>query len=151
MQGGDCGATDGLDVPQLHHLKDVVVLPQTGDRDVASMCSGGDLDGDDFLVIWDQDLLPSEWNVEPMDYSRPYVPEPGDQIDVDDLTTFFVTYMKNDTLASIRDQIDVDDLTTFFVTYMKNDTLASIRDQIDVDDLTTFFVTYMKNDALANI
>ena len=53
---------------------------------------------------------------------------------MDDLTTFFVTYMKNDTLASIerahpkpRDQIDVDDLTTFFVTYMKNDTLAIIE------------------------
>ena len=69
----------------------------------------------------------------PMDYSRPYVPKLWGQIDVDDLTTFFVTYMKNDTLASVepahpkpRDQIDVDDLTTFFVTYMKNDTLASI-------------------------
>ena len=48
--------------------------------------------------------------------------ESGDQIDVDDSTTFFVTYMKNDTLASIerehpkpRDQIDVDSLTTHLV------------------------------------
>ena len=61
-------------LPQLPHLKDVVVLPQTGDRDVARMCSGGDPDGDDFLAIWDHDLLPSERNVEPMDYSRPYIP-----------------------------------------------------------------------------
>ena len=99
--GWNCGATDGPDVPQLHHLKVVVVLPQIGDRDVASMCSGGDLDGDDFLIIWDQALLPSEWNVEPMKYSGPYLPKLGDQIDVDDLTTFFVTYMKNDNLASI--------------------------------------------------
>ena len=37
----------------------------------------------------------------PMDYSRPYKPRHGDKIDVDDLTTFFVTYMKNGTLASI--------------------------------------------------
>ena len=101
LHPGDIRVVVGVDVPQLHHLKDVVVLPQTGDRDVASMCSGGDLDGDDFLLIWDQDLLPREWNVEPMDYSRPYVPRHEDQIDVDDLTTFFVTYMKNDTLASI--------------------------------------------------
>ena len=35
-------------------------------------------------------------------YSRPYSPKPRDQIDVDDLTTFFVTYMKNDTLAGIE-------------------------------------------------
>ena len=101
LHPGDIRVVVGVDVPELHHLKDVVVLPQTGGRDLASMCSGGDLDGDDFLVIWDHDLLPSEWNVEPMDYSRPYIPKHGDKIDVDDLTTFFVTYMKNDTLASI--------------------------------------------------
>ena len=39
--------------------------------------------------------------VRPMDYSRPHIPKHEDQIDVDDLTTFFVIYMKNDTLLSI--------------------------------------------------
>ncbi len=39
-----------------------------------------------------------------MDYSRPYVPKPGDQIGIDDLTTFLVTYVKNETLASIERQ-----------------------------------------------
>ena len=34
----------------------------------------------------------------PMDYSRPYIRKHGNQIDVDDVTTFFVT-MKNDTMA----------------------------------------------------
>lgn len=101
LHPGDVRVVCGVDVPQLHHLKDVVVLPQTGDRDVAGMCSGGDLDGDDFLVIWDQDLLPSEWNHEPMDYSRPPMEQPKKDIGIDDLTTFFVTYMKNDTLPAI--------------------------------------------------
>lgn len=71
LHPGDVRVVCGVNVPELHHLKDVVVLPQTGDRDVASMCSGGDLDGDDFLVIWDHEILPREWNAEPMDYSRP--------------------------------------------------------------------------------
>ena len=101
LHPGDVRVVCGVDVPQLHHLKDVVVLPQTGDRDVASMCSGGDLDGDDFLVIWDQDLLPTEWNHEPMDYSRPPMEQRKEDIGIDDLTTFFVTYMKNDTLPAI--------------------------------------------------
>ena len=101
LHPGDVRVVCGVDVPQLRHLKDVVVLPQTGDRDVAGMCSGGDLDGDDFLVIWDQDLLPSEWNHEPMDYSRPPMEQPNENIGIDDLTTFFVTYMKNDTLPAI--------------------------------------------------
>ena len=101
LHPGDVRVVCGVDVPQLHHLKDVVVLPQTGDRDVAGMCSGGDLDGDDFLVIWDQDLLPREWNHEPMDYSRPPMEQPTVDIGIDDLTTFFVTYMKNDSLPAI--------------------------------------------------
>jgi RNA-dependent RNA polymerase len=59
----------GVNVKALWHLKDVVVLPQTGDRDIAGMCSGGDLDGDDYLVIWDPELFPKEWNHKPMDYT----------------------------------------------------------------------------------
>jgi RNA-dependent RNA polymerase len=101
LHPGDVRVVCGVDIPELHHLKDVVVLPQTGDRDVAGMCSGGDLDGDDFLVIWDQDLLPHEWNHEPMDYTPPEKIKHGKNIGIDDLTTFFVTYMKNDTLARI--------------------------------------------------
>lgn len=101
LHPGDVRVVCGVDFPELHHLKDVVVLPQTGDRDVAGMCSGGDLDGDDFLVIWDRDLLPREWNHEPMDYTPPQKVKHGRAIDIDDLTTFFVTYMKNDTLPRI--------------------------------------------------
>lgn len=101
LHPGDIRVVCGVDVPQLRHLKDVVVLPQTGDRDIAGMCSGGDLDGDDFIVIWDQDLLPHEWNREPMDYTAPPSLEHKGGIGTDDLTTFFVTYMKNDKLGTI--------------------------------------------------
>jgi len=101
LHPGDIRVVCGVDIPALHHLKDVVVLPQTGDRDVASMCSGGDLDGDDFLVVWDQDLLPREWNHEPMDYTPPPAVEHEGEIITGDLTSFFVTYMKNDSLATI--------------------------------------------------
>ena len=101
LHPGDVRIVCGVDAPELRHLKDVIVMPQTGDRDIASMCSGGDLDGDDFLAIWDMDLLPREWNVEPMDYSRPPIIKHGRNIGIDDLTTFFVTYMKNDTLSRI--------------------------------------------------
>lgn len=101
LHAGDIRVVCGVDVPELHHLIDAVVLPQNGDRDLASMCSGGDLDGDDYLVVWDQDLLPSEWNHQPMDYSAPEPLRHEGDITVDDLTTFFVTYMKNDCLGHI--------------------------------------------------
>ncbi|KAM0150531.1 hypothetical protein ACHAQE_008439 [Botrytis cinerea] len=101
LHPGDLRVVQAVNIPALHHLRDVVVFPQSGERDVPSMCSGGDLDGDDFFVIWDKDLQPTEWNCEPMSYAaldpvalkRPVV--------VTDLQKFFVKYMKNDSLPSI--------------------------------------------------
>ena len=101
LHPGDLRVVKAVDVPELHHLMDVVVLPKTGDRDLAGMCSGGDLDGDDFLVLWDKDLIPSEWNAETMDYTPPPPLTVQHDITVDDLTSFFVQYMKNDTLGNI--------------------------------------------------
>ena len=71
LHPGDLRVVQAVNVPSLHHLRDVVVFPQTGERDVCSMCSGGDLDGDDFFVIWDKALQPPETNCEPMSYAAP--------------------------------------------------------------------------------
>ncbi|KAL8807393.1 MAG: hypothetical protein Q9182_000732 [Xanthomendoza sp. 2 TL-2023] len=101
LHPGDIRVVRGVDVPALRHLKDAVVVPQTGDRPIVNMCSGGDLDGDDYLVIWDQDLLPREWNHPPMDFTPAEKIPLGRPITPDDLTTFFVTYMKNDNLPRI--------------------------------------------------
>ncbi|KAF2176190.1 RdRP-domain-containing protein [Zopfia rhizophila CBS 207.26] len=101
LHPGDIRVVRAVDVSTLHHLKNVVVLPQTGDRDIANMCSGGDLDGDDYLVMWDMDFLPTYINELPMDFT-PEKPEELDRpITVKDITDFFVTYMKNDSLARI--------------------------------------------------
>ncbi|KAK2757339.1 hypothetical protein FQN54_004853 [Arachnomyces sp. PD_36] len=103
LHPGDIRVVKAVNVPELQHLKDVVVLPQTGDRDISSMCSGGDLDGDDYLVIWDQDLVPGpeNWFRTPMDYSAPKAPVLNRPVTVNDITSFFVTYMKNDRLPQI--------------------------------------------------
>jgi RNA-dependent RNA polymerase len=76
FQSGDIRVVKAVDCDDLLHLvgrqlfvpltrmqHDVVVLPANGDRDLAryikiparllvSQCSGGDLDGDDYTVIW---------------------------------------------------------------------------------------------------
>ncbi|KAL2801788.1 RNA dependent RNA polymerase-domain-containing protein [Aspergillus granulosus] len=101
LHPGDIRVVKAVNVPSLKYLKDLVVLPQTGDRDVASMCSGGDLDGDDYLVIWDEDLLPEEWFREPMNYTSKKAHDIDHEVTVDEITSFFVTYMKNDCLPTI--------------------------------------------------
>ncbi|CAK3782175.1 RNA-dependent RNA polymerase 1 [Lecanosticta acicola] len=101
LHPGDARIVRAVNVPALHHLKNCVVLPQTGDRDLANMCSGGDLDGDDYLVMWDKDLMPREWNHAPMDYTAPPPVESHGPVTVEDMTNFFVKHIKYDNLNRI--------------------------------------------------
>ncbi|KAK8201884.1 hypothetical protein M8818_005408 [Zalaria obscura] len=103
LHPGDVRVVQAVACPALQHLKNVVVLPQKGDRPLANMCSGGDLDGDDYLVIWDEDLIPSlsERNHEPMDYTPPDPIRAIGPVTVRDMTNFFVSYMKHDNLPFI--------------------------------------------------
>jgi RNA-dependent RNA polymerase len=101
LHPGDLRICQAVNVPALHHIRDVVVFPSSGERDIPSMCSGGDLDGDDFFVIWDKDLQPSEWNCSPMDYTPLPAKTQRHPVQVRDLMQFFVRYMKNDSLPTI--------------------------------------------------
>jgi RNA-dependent RNA polymerase len=101
LHPGDVRVVRAVNKPELQHLKNVVVFPQNGDRDIPGMCSGGDVDGDDYLIIWDQALLPREWNLAPMDFT-PEKPAPLErEVVVRDVTNFFVQYIKNDNLPVI--------------------------------------------------
>jgi RNA-dependent RNA polymerase len=103
LHPGDIRVVEAIDVPALHHLRDVVVFSQLGERDVPSMCSGGDLDGDDFVVIWDEALIPPEtnWDVPAMDFTGPSPLKVNRQVEITDVIPFFVQYMKTDKLRSI--------------------------------------------------
>lgn len=101
LHPGDVRIVRAVDVVALRHLKNVVVLPQTGDRDLANMCSGGDLDGDDYMVLWDVDLLPRTINNPPMDFTPEKPIEKDEPITVADISEFFVTYMQNGSLGQI--------------------------------------------------
>ena len=101
LHPGDIRVVRAVNRPELKHLVDVIVFPRTGDADLPSMCSGGDLDGDDYLVIWDPDLIPNNWFVRPMAYTCFRAPDLDHDVTVDEITSFFVMYMKNDWLPRI--------------------------------------------------
>ncbi|TMW65735.1 hypothetical protein Poli38472_008377 [Pythium oligandrum] len=51
-------------VPEsLRSLRDCIVFPSKGERPHPDECTGGDLDGDTFVVIWDDRLIPLRSNV----------------------------------------------------------------------------------------
>ncbi|KAF3188622.1 hypothetical protein TWF788_000370 [Orbilia oligospora] len=102
LHPGDLRVVNAVDCPDLRHLKNVVVFPQTGDKPIANMCSGGDLDGDDYIVIWDGTFIPPKVNESPMDYTPPKpVEAKSGNVTLEDIRKFFVRYMKNDTLGAI--------------------------------------------------
>ena len=101
LHAGDVRVVRAVDVAALHHLKNVVVFPQSGDRDIPNMCSGGDLDGDDYMVLWDKDFLPRTVNEPPMDFTAERPVASTRPITVKDITDFFVAHIRNDSLGPI--------------------------------------------------
>ena len=61
LHPGDHRIVQCIDNERLHHLFNVVVLPAFHCKtSLAAECSGGDLDGDHFSVIWDKNLVPAD-------------------------------------------------------------------------------------------
>lgn len=70
LHPGDVLSVTAVDRPELWHLVNVLVLStHKAGLALAAACSGGDLDGDQFAVIYDQRLIPpSALHVAPLDY-----------------------------------------------------------------------------------
>ncbi|KAJ3349118.1 hypothetical protein HDU83_000739 [Entophlyctis luteolus] len=65
---GDIVLLQAVNAPELSHVHNAVVFSVHGTRPDADKCSGGDLDGDQFRVIWDDEILTAMSDAEPFDY-----------------------------------------------------------------------------------
>ncbi|KAF4336323.1 RNA-directed RNA polymerase [Fusarium beomiforme] len=84
----------------LRSLQNCIVFSQKGKRDLPSMLSGGDLDGDLYNIIWDAEASPEKY-FSPADYPR-VEPKPLDRpVRPKDIADFFVDFMRTDILGMI--------------------------------------------------
>ncbi|PKY19633.1 RdRP-domain-containing protein [Rhizophagus irregularis] len=97
---GDIRVVTAVNCKNLSNLMDVVVFPATGYRDIPSQCSGGDLDGDDFTIIYDERLIPKKKRIEPMAYEAQR-PDYIENVTIEDVQSFFVNYILSDQLGII--------------------------------------------------
>lgn len=92
MHPGDVQVVNAVGVPAnspLKTLRNTIVFSQHGPRDLPSMLSGGDLDGDLYNVIWDPRLVPQATH-QPADYPRVAAVELDRTVTRKDMSDFFV-------------------------------------------------------------
>eukprot|EP01129_Flabellula_baltica_P002968 TRINITY_DN12837_c0_g1_i1.p1 TRINITY_DN12837_c0_g1~~TRINITY_DN12837_c0_g1_i1.p1 ORF type:complete len:1060 (+),score=194.76 TRINITY_DN12837_c0_g1_i1:118-3297(+) len=98
LHPGDIRRFKAVNIPELSHLKNVVVFPSKGKRPHPSECSGGDLDGDLYFVTWDQELIFNE-NYTPGDYIPPEPVRVQGRITQEHVTSFIIDFMQNNNLG----------------------------------------------------
>ncbi|KAK4149994.1 RNA dependent RNA polymerase-domain-containing protein [Chaetomidium leptoderma] len=86
--------------PLVQH-RNCLVFSKWGARDIASMLSGGDLDGDVFHAIWDPDVVTVVTTFGPADYARVPPLELDRPVVSADMAAFFVDFMRTDHLGVI--------------------------------------------------
>ncbi|KAF2229046.1 RdRP-domain-containing protein [Viridothelium virens] len=148
LHPGDIRVVRAVDVEALHHLKNVVVFPQNGDRDLASMCAGGDLDGDTYTILWDEDLIPREIYYPPVFEGSSADKMPGEKPE-GELKGKGKENRKENRKEEVP-TITIDDMRDFFVQYLRNERsndttyhsekiLGQLYDMVDMVDFTPNF------------
>ncbi|XP_077522384.1 uncharacterized protein LOC144133269 [Amblyomma americanum] len=100
MNPGDIRKLEAVNVPQLHHVRDCIVFPQKGERPHPDEMAGSDLDGDEYSVLWYEDLIFNN-NCNPMHYHSDPPKERKASIGVQDMVDFFCQYIKGDKIGLI--------------------------------------------------
>ncbi|KAK7981199.1 FAD/NAD(P)-binding domain-containing protein [Apiospora arundinis] len=108
MHPGDIQIVTNVIPPDDHPLRSLqncIVFSQKGKRDLPSQLSGGDLDGDIFSVIWDEDAVNEDvLTFEPAEYPRVTPYNIGREVERDDMTEFFVQFMDTDQLGLLANK-----------------------------------------------
>ena len=105
LHPGDIQRATAVTVPAsspLMKLRNCICFSQKGPRDLPSMLSGGDLDGDTFHIIFDPAIRTETLQIfPPADYVKVPPKEINRPVTKEDMTNFFVDFMETDQLGRI--------------------------------------------------
>ena len=84
--------------------ENVLIFPSKGERPHPNECSGSDLDGDNYFVFYDEDLILDDKKLsKPMNYSFSLKPLTKEKIGINDVIEYFSEYTNLNNLGLIGD------------------------------------------------
>uniref|UniRef100_A0AC34Q7I0 RNA-dependent RNA polymerase n=1 Tax=Panagrolaimus sp. JU765 TaxID=591449 RepID=A0AC34Q7I0_9BILA len=99
---GDLRFVKAVDCEELHNLVDVLIFPTVGGRPIQDQISGGDLDGDEYVVFWDPDLM-LPFSQPPAEFVHPE-PDESSKVTVNEIQAKFPIfrekYMREDMVGN---------------------------------------------------
>jgi hypothetical protein len=99
LHPGDVRLVYGVNRPELSFMRDVLVFNQVGDRPIPNMCSGSDLDGDMYTVIWEKTLIPKFFHEPSLYEDQTFLSK--EIVCLKDIVNFYIRYIRNYHLGSI--------------------------------------------------
>ncbi|KIK99941.1 hypothetical protein PAXRUDRAFT_30186 [Paxillus rubicundulus Ve08.2h10] len=97
---GDIQVVTAVRRPALEHLTNVVVFSCRGNRAMSSCLGGGDLDGDDFNLILDPEIIPRHVAT-PGEYKSLPIKETPHVCGIEDVVNFIFDYIEADLVGHI--------------------------------------------------
>ena len=86
-----------------NRYENVIIFPSKGKRPHPNECSGSDLDGDDYFVFYDKDLIP-ENTIDPLSYdSKPAKIDKIEPYTINDVISYYAEYINYNNLGLISD------------------------------------------------
>ncbi len=92
----------------------VIVFPSRGGVSHPNQMAGGDLDGDDYFIFFDEDLVNQIKIIDPYTYPSSNLVIDKTKIEIEDIIDHFVTYNSNNILGKIANlQLAIADKSSF--------------------------------------
>ncbi|KAH9517211.1 hypothetical protein DERF_007895 [Dermatophagoides farinae] len=98
---GDVRKFRAVNVPSLTHIKDCLVFPAKGPRPHTDEMGGSDLDGDEYAIFWQTELIFPGGNYRPMDFVNHTPDELNHDINLDDIVTFYCDYLLENNIGQV--------------------------------------------------
>ena len=93
LHPGDVRKLKAVNIPALSHIKDCLVFPAKGSRPHSDEMAGSDLDGDEYALFWNCDLIFNADNIPPMHFPTGKTQELNHDAQVEDILDFYCDYI----------------------------------------------------------